>query len=109
MNNKYKVLIQYSSVLYERLIINIFRYISDIETEFVGDMYISANDGDFMKATKDKIIITSTHNKVEVFNQIEKDFFIKYMKNLYNELITINMYGNSLFTAIEIVEIKEND
>ena len=107
MNNKYKVLIQYSSVLYERLVINIFKYISDVETEFVGDMHISAIDGDLMKASKDRIIIASTHSKGDPFNQKEKDFFIKYMKNLYNELITINMYGNSLFTAIEIVEIKE--
>lgn len=107
MNNKYKILIQYSSVLYERLVINIFKYISDVETEFVGDMYISSIDGDLMKASKDSIIIASTHNKVEVFSQTEKDFFIKYIKNLYNELVTINMYGNSLFTAIEIIEIKE--
>lgn len=107
MNNKYKVLIQYSSVLYERLIINIFRYISDIETEFVGDMYISSIDGDLMKASKDSIIIASTHSKGDPFNQKEKDFFIKYMKNLYNELVSIDMHGNAIFTAIEIVEIKE--
>ena len=107
MNNKYKVLIQYSSVLYERLVINVFKYISDIETEFVGDMYISAIDGDLMKASKDKIIIASTHSKGDPFNQKEKDFFIKYIKNLYNELVSIDMHGNAIFTAIEIVEIKE--
>lgn len=107
MNNKYKILIQYSSILHERLTINIFKYISDIETEFIGDMYISANDGDLMIASKGTIIIASTHNKTEVFSQIEKDFFIKYIKNLYNELVSINMNGSTSFTAIEIVEIKE--
>lgn len=107
MNNKYKIFIQYSTILYERLTINIFKYISDIETEFIGDMYISAIDGDLMKASKDSIIIASTHNKVEVFSQKEKDFFIKYIKNLYNELVSIDMHGNAIFTAIEIVEIKE--
>lgn len=107
MSNKYKILIQYSSVFYERLIINVFRYISDIETEFIGDMYISADDANLMISSKGTIIMASTHNKAEVFSQTEKDFFIKYMKNLYNELNTMVTNGSTSFTAIEIVEIKE--
>ena len=107
MSNKYKIFIQYSSVFYERLIINIFKYISDVETEFIGDMYISADDVNLMISSKGTIIMASTHNKVEVFSQTEKDFFIKYMKNLYNELNAMVTNGTPSFTATEIVEIKE--
>ena len=108
MSNKYKIFIQYSSVFYERLIINIFRYISDIETKFVGDMYISADDANLMISTKGKIIIASTRSKGNPFSQKEKDFFIKYMTNLYNELNTMVTNGTTSFTGIEITEIKED-
>lgn len=108
MSNKYKIFIQYSSVFYERLIINIFRYISDIETKFVGDMYISAADGDLIRESKGKIVIASTRSKGDPFNQKEKDFFIKYMTNLYNELNTMVTNGTPSFTGIEIIEIKED-
>ena len=40
--------------------------------------------------------------------ELEKDFFIKYMTNLYNELNTMITNGSTSFTGIEIIEIKED-
>ena len=108
MSNKYKIFIQYSSVFYERLIINIFRYISDIETKFVGDMYISAHDEGYIKANDNERIVLSTHSNGEPFKRNELDFFLKYMKNLYNELNAMVTNGSTSFTEIEIIEIKED-
>lgn len=105
MMTKYKLLIQYNENSYERLIVHINKYISEIETIKIGDIQITDDDIDFDGEITPSLDI----NAYDKLSYDAREYLTNYTMNMYNTMNSIFLYGNKTFTGIEIVEIKEND
>lgn len=104
--SKYKLLIQYDEDMYEKLIVFVNRFTTEIETEYLGNMMITTDD------------IKDMENGEDLTPNIDQDLYAyldyntrlqieDYVVNMYNTMDHIYLYGNKTFTGIEILEIKE--
>lgn len=104
--SKYKLLIQYDEDTYEKLIVFVNRYESDIETKYLGNMMITTDDIKDMEKGSDLIPTIDR----ELYAHLDYNTRLKiedYVVNMYNTMDKIFLYGNKTFTGIEILEIKE--
>ena len=105
---KYKMLIQYDEDMYEKLIVFINRYVSDIETEYLGNMMITTDD--IKDVEKGSDLIPTIDG--DLYAHLDYNTRLKiedYVVNMYNTMDHIYLYGNKTFTGIEILEIEEEE
>jgi hypothetical protein len=104
--NKYKLLIQYDEDIYEKLVVHVNKFISEIETEYLGDIMITTKDIEEAEYGSD--LIPTIDRKL--FNRVDyntRNSLEDYIVNMCNTMDDIFLYGNKTFTGIEIIEIKE--
>lgn len=103
---KYKMLIQYDEDMYEKLIIFVSRFESDIETKYLGNMMITTDDIKDMEKGSD--LIPTIDRELYAYLEYNTRLQIEdYIVNMYNTMDHIYLCGNKTFTGIEILEIKE--
>lgn len=105
---KYKMLIQYNDDGYEKLVVSVNRYISKVETEYLGDIMITTDDIREVEYGSDLVPTVDR----ELFSQVDyttRTFLEDYVINMYNTMESIFLYGTQTFTGIEILEIKEGE
>lgn len=103
---KYKMLIQYNDDGYEKLVVSVNKYISEIKTEYLGDIMITTDDIREVEHGSDLI---PTINR-ELYARLDYNTRLKiedYVVNMYNTMDHIYLYGNKTFTGIEILELEE--
>lgn len=103
---KYKLLIQYDEDMYEKLIVFVNRFESDIKTEYLGDMMITTNDIKDMERGED-LTPTIDQDLYAYLDYNTREYISDYIVNMYNAMDHIYLCGNKTFTGIEILEIKE--
>ena len=103
---KYKLLIQYDEDIYEKLIVFVNRFESDIKTEYLGDMTITTNDIKDMERGED-LTPTIDQDLYAHLDYSTREYISDYIVNMYNTMDNIYLCGNKTFTGIEILEIKE--
>lgn len=105
---KYKLLIQYDEDMYEKLIVFVSKFTSDVETEYLGNMMITTDD---IKELEYGIDLTpSIDQDLYAYLDYEtREYIASYVVNMYNTMDHIYLCGNKTFTGIEILEIKEDD
>lgn len=104
----YKLLIQYNDDAYEKLVVSVNRYISKVETEYLGDMMITTDDIKDMEKGED---LTPNIDR-ELYAYLDyntREYISDYIVNMYNTMDNIFLYGSKIFTGIEILEIKEGE
>lgn len=105
---KYKMLIQYDEDMYEKLVVFINRYVSDIETEYIGNMMITTDDIKDVEKGSDLIPTVDR----ELYAHLDYNTRLKiedYVVNMYNTMDRIYLYGNKTFTGIDILELEEEE
>lgn len=106
--SKYKLLIQYDEDMYEKLIVFVNRFTSDIETEYLGDMMITLDDIRDLEKGED-LTPTIERELYAYLSYNTREYISAYTINMYNTLDNLYLYGNKTFTGIEIIEIDEED
>lgn len=104
----YKLLIQYNDDAYEKLVVSVNRYISKVETEYLGDIMITTND--INEAGYGSEVIPTIDR--DLYNRLDysaREYIVDYTVNMYNTMNNMFLYKNSTFTGIEVLEIKEED
>ena len=103
---KYKMLIQYNDDGYEKLVVSVNKYISEIKTEYLGDMMITTDDIKDMEKGSDLIPTIDR----ELYARLDYNTRLKiedYVVNMYNTMDSVFLYGIQTFTGIEILELEE--
>lgn len=103
---KYKMLIQYDEDMYEKLVVFVNRFISEIETEYLGNMMITTDDIKEVEYGED-LTPTIDQDLYAYLDYNTREYISDYIVNMYNTMDHIYMCGNKTFTGIEILEIKE--
>ena len=104
--SKYKLLIQYDEDIYEKLIVFVNRFTSEIETEYLGDMMITTDDIKDMENGED-LTPNIDQDLYAYLDYNTREYISDYIVNMYNTMDHIYLCGNKTFTGIEILEIKE--
>lgn len=104
--SKYKLLIQYDQDMYEKLIVFVNRFTSEIETEYLGDMMITTDDIKDMENGED-LTPNIDQDLYAYLDYNTREYISDYIVNMYNTMDHIYLCGNKTFTGIEILEIKE--
>ena len=104
--SKYKLLIQYDKDMYEKLIVFVNRFTSEIETEYLGNMMITTDDLKEVEYGSD-LIPTIDRELYAYLDYNTREYISDYIVNMYNTMGHVYLCGNKTFTGIEILEIKE--
>lgn len=104
--SKYKLLIQYDEDMYEKLIVFVNRFTSDIETEYLGNMMITTDDIKDMENGED-LTPNIDQDLYAYLDYNTREYISDYIVNMYNTMDHVYLCGNKTFTGIEILEIKE--
>lgn len=105
---KYKMLIQYNEDGYEKLVVSVNKYISEIKTEYLGDMMITTDDIREVEYGSDLIPTIDR----ELYAHLDYNTRLKiedYIVNMYSIMDSVFLYGIQTFTGIEILEIEEEE
>lgn len=105
---KYKMLIQYNDDGYEKLVVSVNKYISEIKTEYLGEMMITTDDIKDMEKGSDLIPTIDR----ELYAHLDYNTRLKiedYIVNMYSIMDSVFLYGIQTFTGIEILEIEEEE
>lgn len=105
---KYKLFILYDERLYEKLVVHVNKYISKIETEYLGEIVITDEN---IKDMDRGLGLTPTISR-DLFNSIDnntREQIEKYTVNMYNTIKSMFLYGSNTFNGIEVLEIEEEE
>ena len=105
---KYKLFILYDERLYEKLVVHVNKYVSKIETEYLGEIVINDEN---IKDMDRGLGLTPTISR-DLFNRIDNNTteqIEKYTVNMYNTMKSMFLYGSNTFNGIETLEIEEEE
>lgn len=105
---KYKLFILYDERLYEKLVVHVNKYVSKIETEYLGEIVISDEN---IKDMDRGLGLTPTISR-DLFSRIDNNTWKQienYTMNMYNTMKSMFLYGSNTFNGIEVLEIEEEE
>lgn len=105
---KYKLFILYDERLYEKLVVHVNKYVSKIETEYLGEIVINDEN---IKDMDRGLGLTPTISR-DLFSRIDnntREQIEKYTVNMYNTMKSMFLYGSNTFNGIETLDIEEEE
>ena len=104
--SKYRLLIRLDLEAHSLLTVDIYKFMNDPETRYLGDIIITQDDIRD-NVSVNKINPTLDRDLYGELNNIERDYLIKYTCDMYKSLKS--SYPYTEFTGIDNVEIEVNN